>query len=310
MAEGMLNNAGAVSTGDPTTISQGAQDIAKATGVAYEDVAKQEEDRPAADYQDYDAAGTNQMLNEQTAFKPASNYVDEAKSTVAGQLTSLLDQNSAYVQQARQQATEQASGRGLLNSTIAANQGQRAAIQSALPIAQQDAQTWANAQGARQQAEYGQETIKSEAIVSGALVEQKAAIQQKQTEINNAFQARMQGMESQNQVWAADFQNQFNKGMQELEQAHQQQMLTMELNQNQAAAVAEHSASIMQNYQVSVENMMQDPDFLGMGKEAVNNAINQLQNLAANSIGFIGASQGVNMDVWLDEYLETMTVMT
>ena len=117
-------------------------------------------------------------------------------------------------------------------------------------------------------------------------------------------------MESQNQVWAADFQNQFNKGMQELEQAHQQQMLTMELNQNQAAAVAEHSASIMQNYQVSVENMMQDPDFLGMGKEAVNNAINQLQNLAANSIGFIGASQGVNMDVWLDEYLETMTVMT
>jgi len=47
-----------------------------------------------------------------------------------------------------------------------------------------------------------------------------------------------------------------------------------------------------------------------MGKEAVNNAINQLQNLAANSIGFIGASQGVNMDVWLEEYLETMTVMT
>ena len=305
MAESILDSTGVprVVNGEPTTISEGAQDIARATGVAYEDIAKTEEEKTATDFQDYDAAGTNQTLNEQTTFNPAANYVDEAKSTVAGQLTSLLDQNSAYVNQARQQATEQASGRGLLNSTIAANQGQRAAIQSALPIAQQDAQTWANAQSAQQQAEYGQETIKTEAIVSGALVEQKAAIQQKQTELNNAFQARMQGMDAQNKVWAADFQNQFNQGMQQLEQAHQQQMLSMELDSNAATALQEQSAMIMQNYQVSVENMLQDPDFLDMGDTAVNNALKQMQNLAYNSIGLVGATRDIDMTNWLDSWL-------
>jgi hypothetical protein len=120
----------------------------------------------------------------------------------------------------------------------------------------------------------------------------------------------MSGADAQQKIWGQDLQNTFAEGMTMLEQTHQQQMLTMELNQNQAAAVAEHAAGIMQNYQVSVENMLQDPDFLNMGKDAVNNAINQLQNLAANSIGFIGASQGVNMDTWLDEYLDTLTVMT
>jgi len=206
-------------------------------------------------------------------------------------------------------AQEKAGGRGLTNTSIAARQGQLAAIQSALPIAQQDAETYARAQSAQQQAEYGQETIKSEAIVSGELVEQKAAIERKNTDINNAFTATMSGADAQQKIWFQDFANTFNKSMTELEQAHQQQMLTLELNQNQAAAVAEHSAGIMQNYQVSVENLLSDPDFLNMGRGAVNNAINQLQTLASNSIGFIGASQGVNMDVWLDEYLDNLEVI-
>ena len=52
MAESILDSTGVpkVVNGEPTTISEGAQDIARATGVAYEDIAKQEEDRPAADY--------------------------------------------------------------------------------------------------------------------------------------------------------------------------------------------------------------------------------------------------------------------
>lgn len=306
---GLLENVGATSQGDPNTISTEAQDVAKAQGVSYSDIAKTQEERDPVDYKDYDAQKVSDTLASQTSFKPASSYVDEAKSTVAGQLNTLLAADSPYIQQAEQKAQEQSASRGLLNSTLAAQAGRTAAIQSALPIAQQDAKTWATAQGAQQQAEYGQETIKTEAIVSGEMVEQKAAIERKNQDLLNSFNAMMQGAAAQDKVWAADLQNTYTTGLQALEQAHQQQMLTMELNQNQAAAVAEHAAGIMQNYQVSVENLLSDPDFLGMGKDAVNNAINQLQTLASNSIGFIGASQGVNMDTWLDEYLDNLTVL-
>ena len=309
MANGMLDNVGAVSTEDPTTISQEAQDVAKATGVAYSDISKDQEERPPTQFEGYDAAAAGKTLDEQTNFKPADTYVDQAKSTVQGQMESILASDSPYIKLNEQMAQERAAGRGLVNTSIATRQGQLAAIQSALPIAQQDAQTYAQAQAQQQAAEYGQETIKSEAIVSGALVEQKAGIERKQTDINNAFAAAMAGADAQQKIWGQDLQNTFNEGMQMLEQAHQQSLLQMELDHTQAVAVAEHSAAIMQNYQVSVENMLQDPDFLEMGPEAVNNAINQLQTLAANSIGFIGASQEVNMDNWLRDYLVDLDVM-
>lgn len=55
-------------------------------------------------------------------------------------LTSLLNTNSPYIQQARIQATNQANSRGLANSSIAAGNAQAAAIQAGLPIASGDAQ--------------------------------------------------------------------------------------------------------------------------------------------------------------------------
>lgn len=57
------------------------------------------------------------------------------------------DPNNQYLSQARGEAQRQAASRGLGNSSIAAGAGVRAAIQSALPIASQDASTFAQAQG-------------------------------------------------------------------------------------------------------------------------------------------------------------------
>lgn len=68
--------------------------------------------------------------------------VNTGNETVAGQLTSLLDSGSSYVQQARNNAMQTANSRGLLNSTMAATAGEKAAIESALPIAQADAGTF------------------------------------------------------------------------------------------------------------------------------------------------------------------------
>ena len=67
------------------------------------------------------------------------------------QLQGLLASNSPYIQQARRGAVNAANGRGLLNSSIAAGNAQGAAIQAALPIAQQNAQAYGTAAGQNQE---------------------------------------------------------------------------------------------------------------------------------------------------------------
>jgi hypothetical protein len=309
MAGGLLDNIGGTTIVDPTTIGQDAQDTAKAQGVAYEDIAKTSEEAAPIDYKDYDAAKVGSQLEANVSFKPSESYIDKATSTVAGQLNTLLDSESPYIKQQERQAEEQAAGRGLLNTSIATQKGREAAIQSALPIAQQDAQTYAGFAQKQQQAEYQTETIQSEAIVSGEMVEQKARIDRKNQDINNAFSARVSGANEQSKAWLGDLQNTYNEGLQNLDVIAKQTLLETELNSQQSQNVASSAAAIMQNYQVSVENMMTDPDFLNLGAAAVNNAINQLQNLAANSINFISKSQGIDMSIFIDTYLEDLEVM-
>lgn len=72
---------------------------------------------------------------------PATRSVQD-QETVANQLTTLTGGNSKYIRQARQQAGNTASSRGMMMSTMAAGAGERAAIDAALPIAQQDATTY------------------------------------------------------------------------------------------------------------------------------------------------------------------------
>ena len=65
----------------------------------------------------------------------------QSPDLVANQMSDLLQSDSPYLTAARTSAAQTAASRGLLNSSMAAGAGELAAIQSALPIAQQDANT-------------------------------------------------------------------------------------------------------------------------------------------------------------------------
>lgn len=94
----------------------------------------------------------------------ASNY-DAAKanaSTVQDEMSGLLGSDSQYIKRAQDISKMQSNKRGLLNSTMASQAGTAAAIDSALPIAQQDSQTktqvsLANAEAENQVRQYGAE---------------------------------------------------------------------------------------------------------------------------------------------------------
>ena len=81
--------------------------------------------------------GTLDVKDDGVFFTPYKTKTGE--DTVAGQMTGLLANESPYMTSARSNAQQAANSRGLLNSTMAATAGEKAAIDSALPIAQQDA---------------------------------------------------------------------------------------------------------------------------------------------------------------------------
>ena len=74
-----------------------------------------------------------------------SSWQPSTESSVQNQLTGILASGNPLLEQARTQAAQGMNAKGLLNSSMALGAGESAMIANALPIAQQDAQTNANA---------------------------------------------------------------------------------------------------------------------------------------------------------------------
>lgn len=94
------------------------------------------------------AAPTPAAPTSPTMLNPADltkRTVDKPTETVSGNLDSLLNSDSPYLKSARASAAQFANSRGLLNSTMAATAGEKAAIDAALPIAQADAGVYGKA---------------------------------------------------------------------------------------------------------------------------------------------------------------------
>lgn len=72
--------------------------------------------------------------------------------TVSGQLDEMLKADSPYIQRAQSRSMEQSNARGLLNSSMAAGAGTSAAIDAAAPIAQGNANLFADARNRNQDA--------------------------------------------------------------------------------------------------------------------------------------------------------------
>lgn len=85
--------------------------------------------------------------------EPVTRTVDPATETTRGQLQSLFAEGSPLLVQARESAQRMMAGRGLQNSSFAAQAGEQALFSSALPIAQADANVYGQAAAANNQVE-------------------------------------------------------------------------------------------------------------------------------------------------------------
>jgi hypothetical protein len=89
----------------------------------------------------YTADNYDAVTGEAASYNADTREVKD-NATVRGQLMQLLDDNGKYMRNARTRSNEAANSRGLLNSSMAIGAGERAAIESAMPIATQDANTY------------------------------------------------------------------------------------------------------------------------------------------------------------------------
>lgn len=96
------------------------------------------------------AQGT--ALTDPSTIKPVLGTVN-SDQLVEDRLTRLLGSDSPLIARARQRAAENATARGLQNSTMAVQAGESAAIDAALPIATSDASTYSRQSLANQDSE-------------------------------------------------------------------------------------------------------------------------------------------------------------
>lgn len=157
-----------------------------------------------------------------TVFAPVASNVSAPQQatirsitpeeTVSGQLNKLLAEDSQYIQLAKNNAAAEANKRGLLNTSLAAGTGQKAAIEAALPIAQQDATTYSTSGLSAQEANQditktgyqsaldlrNQSTLSAQqATQQSALSAQEANQQRTQTGVEAEYQKQLTNLQAE-----------------------------------------------------------------------------------------------------------------
>lgn len=133
--------------------------------------------------------------------------------TVASQFASLTDPNSALMQQARARAMQGMNSRGIVNSSMAQTAADSAMYDAAMPIAKQDAATYADAgktnagftqqwnindKNNQLQREMQQASIAAQAALQSGSIQAQQALQQ----ASQTFQGLQNGSSNATQIYA------------------------------------------------------------------------------------------------------------
>lgn len=242
---------------------------------------------------DYDPTKTNDLLSQTSQIEDGTSYVDAAKSTVAGQLASLMNSESPLMKQAESRGEVEASKRGQLGSSMGVGATQAALYAAAVPIAQQDAETYATAQQQQQASDYAIVKAEKETVLSTQILNMESEIAQNKQNINNAFEAMMAGADANTQASLKELSNAYAQSNMQLQAELDAALTKATVDTQTKQDMYTQAASVLQNYQITVENLMSNASFLALGTDAMVNTLNQFQNLATNQVKFLGSVVGM-----------------
>jgi hypothetical protein len=152
-------------------------------------------------------------------YTAQTSQVNAPTETMQGQVSSILSQDNPLMQRARSLATQQMNQRGLVNSSMAQGAGVAAMVDRALPIAQQDAQTYSQRalvnQDATNQANQFNVGQTNQMFQFGQDVASRYGLQSGQQQ----FQAEQAGLDRSQQMNVLNVQQSFQERMTALEQS-------------------------------------------------------------------------------------------
>lgn len=217
-------------------------------------------------------------------YQPPAAYTPGAGATVEGRMRGLLSSESPYIRGARQRAREEANRRGLLNSSIAAGAGERAAIESALPIAQQDA---AASHEAGMTGYQGQ--------IEGALSSQAHGQDIHKIGEQARYSSLLSAQEAQ-QATALEVVKQEGANYRQRVEIEADRALTgMRLSSDEKRTASQLIADLGDSYLAQIANIQRDPN---VSPEAKTKVIEQLRFEYEQNVESVAGIYGIELD-WL-----------
>lgn len=234
-----------------------------------------------------DFTGSQYQSDGFTGVKGNTEFTHDprSESLVQNQLNGLLDPESALMKRAVSQSQAQAASRGLQSSSLAAGAGTGAMIDRALPIAQQDAQTYSNADQLgwqqsfqadqnNQQREQDARMLDKQGNLQTNLQNNQFSFENAQQNANRQMQAELQQLQYQQQMGLLNAQGAqrmqelnaqqgFQAAMQELQ--YKQQMGVLDFQGQQQLQQMERSSQLNQQRDVLLQrfnDMNMDKSFL------------------------------------------------
>jgi len=204
-------------------------------------------------------AQTGLVPNDKTTGFEAAKTELKPEDTVAGRVTDLLKADSPLIQQARTNSLQQMNTRGLINSSMAIGEGEKAAAAAALPIASQDATASVNTKLQNTAAE-------NVSRQSGATAENQRGLQE------------LQGTQS---LDLATLQGQNQKDIANIEATYK---TTMQANDSAARFFSQTSSSI--------SDILKEPN---ISVEAKQQLVQKQVDLLKNGLAVIGGISNLDL---------------
>lgn len=210
-------------------------------------------------------------------------YEASADSTVSEQLNRLIGKNSPYIQLSRNNAMNQAAASGMpTKSALAAGYGEKAAIEAALPIAQQDAGFRQDLDKTRQQGLINADLARVQGGVSSQLAGEEFGYQK---QLND--QTIQANKELQTQIDAAQ------NYRQKVERKTQLLLKDMDLTVNQQLATMEYLAQVGQQYQADYAGILNSSEY--KNEESRNKALENVSKSYESNVNLLTSLAGVTL---------------
>lgn len=210
-------------------------------------------------------AQTGLILNaKSTGYDPEKLEIDPKTQTVEGRVSELIKTDSPFITEARTRAAQGMNQRGLINSSMALGEGEKAAYSAALPIATADVQNSLTVAGRNQDA---------------------------------ANQSRQLGAQSENTMRLQELTGEQALEQQELRGAQSKELAQIEADYKQVMQTNDSAARLFSQISASAGEILKEPN---IGVDQKNQLVQKQIDLLKSGMSVIGGISNLDLKALLN----------